>query len=322
MNAELGVLRGLQQSASSSGRFTIVALDHRQNLRHMLRPEDPASVPVADMIHFKRQAVRALAPLATAVLLDPEVGAAQCIADGSLPGDVGLVVALEATGYEGPSTARRSRLVEGWSAAQARRLGASAAKLLVYYHPAAASAERQEAVVSASVAECQAAGLPLFVEPLAYSIEADRQLAGDERRRVITETARRMAALGANVLKLQFPYGLEETDRDRWRAACEDLTGVGPPWVLLSGDSSPDEFVELAEIACRAGASGIACGRGIWAEAPALGVGERTHFFKTVAAPRLRRLAEIVEELARPWTDVIDSPRGDLEGWFRSNGSG
>ena len=39
--------------------------------------------------------IRALAPYATGSLLDPEIGAAQCIADGSLPGRAGLLVAVD-----------------------------------------------------------------------------------------------------------------------------------------------------------------------------------------------------------------------------------
>ena len=150
INTELrpGTLRGLRQCASARGTFTILALDHRQNLRRELRPDDPDSVTYDEMVAFKRAVVRALAPIATGTLLDPEVGAAQCIADGSMPASSGLVVAVEATGYEGPSTARESRLLEGWSVDQAARTGASALKLLLYYHPDAANAAGQEALLA------------------------------------------------------------------------------------------------------------------------------------------------------------------------------
>src|SRR4051794_1032736 len=104
-----GARRGLDACASPRGTFGVLALDHRQNLRHELRPDDPAAVTYREMVEFKRAVVRALAPVATGTLLDPELGAVQCIVDGSLPGTAGLIVAIEATGYEGPSTARVSR---------------------------------------------------------------------------------------------------------------------------------------------------------------------------------------------------------------------
>jgi len=313
----IGRHRGLQQCASATGRFTIMALDHRQNLRRMLHPADPASSTYAELVQFKRTAVRALSDLATGVLLDPELGAAQCIADGSLPGHVGLVTALEATGFEGPATERRSRLLPGWGPTKARSLGAAACKLLVYYHPDAANRGAQEALVAEAIAQCRAVDLPIFVETLCYSVRAGSPFEGEDRRRVIVKTASTMAALGADVLKLQFPYGPEVMDRGRWREACAELTEVARrPWVLLSGDNPPEAFVELAEVACREGASGIACGRGIWTEAPSLPEADREHFFRTVARDRLQRLYDIVEMHARPWTDVNPPIEADLEGWY------
>ena len=144
MTYVLGARRGIAACASERGTFAVLALDHRQNLRKELRPDDPTSVTYDEMVGFKRAVVRALAPVATGTLLDPEIGAAQCIADGSMPARAGLLVAIEATGYLGSSTARISRVLDGWSVEQAKRMGASAAKLLVYYHPDATNAADQE----------------------------------------------------------------------------------------------------------------------------------------------------------------------------------
>ena len=179
-----GIRRGLDACASPHGVFTVLALDHRQNLRKEIDPAAPESVTTDTMTALKRDVVRALAPVVSGVLLDPEVGAAQCVADGSLPGDTGLIVAIEATGYEGDATARRSRVLPGWSVAKAKRMGASAAKLLVYYHPDASSATDQEAFVAGVAADCRSVDLPLFVEPLTFSPDPDRpSLTGDDRRR-------------------------------------------------------------------------------------------------------------------------------------------
>ena len=102
----IGKLRGLQQCATRRGALAILALDHRSNLRRSMRPDDPASVSSADLSAFKREVVRGLAPAASAILLDPQVGAAQMIVAGVLPGQVGLVVAVEESGYGGSATAR------------------------------------------------------------------------------------------------------------------------------------------------------------------------------------------------------------------------
>ena len=158
----IGARRGLEACASPRGTFTVLALDHRQNLRKELKPTDPDSVTYEAMVEFKRAVVRILAPDATGTLLDPEVGAAQSIADGSLPPSAGLIVAVEATGYEGTSTARLSRVLDGWSVEKAKRMGASAAKLLVYYHPDAPTAAGQERLVADVAADCRAADFALL----------------------------------------------------------------------------------------------------------------------------------------------------------------
>ena len=160
-----GLRRGLDACASPRGVFTVLALDHRQNLRREIRPDDPDSVSIDEMADLKRDVVRALAGRVSGVLLDPEFGAPRCIADGSLPGSVGLIVAIEATGYEGPSTARRSRILDGWSVAKAKRMAATAAKLLVYYHPDAATQQTRSGSsptlpTSAAASTCRCSSSP------------------------------------------------------------------------------------------------------------------------------------------------------------------
>ncbi len=298
----LGTRRGLDACASARGTFAVLALDHRQNLRRELRPDDPATVTYEEMVAFKRAVVRALAPVATGTLLDPEIGAAQCIADGSLPGSAGLLVAIEATGYQGPSTARISRVLDGWSVEQAKRIGASAAKLLVYYHPEAVNARDQERLVADVAADCRAADIALFVEPLSFSLVEGEPLTGEARRRVVIETARRLTAIGGDILKAEFPYDPTVTDRARWADACAELDSVSAvPWVLLSGGVDDRTFEAQVLTACEAGSSGVLVGRSVWAEAATLEPVARDGFLATTGRDRLRRLAELVEDAGRPW---------------------
>ena len=298
----LGVIRGLDQCSSAGRRFTILAIDHRQNLRRDLRPADPAAVTGDELIDFKRSVVRTLGPIATGVLLDPEFGAGQAIADGSLPGSVGLVTALEITGYEGPPTDRRTRLLPDWSPERARRLGASAAKLLVYYHPDAAGAATQEELVRSVAIACHDVDLPLFLEPLTFSPRAGDPLAGEARRRAVIETARRLSATGVDVMKIEFPYDSSVDNEIRWQDACQELSAnLAVPWILLSGGVDPVTFGRQVEVACAAGASGVAAGRAIWAEATGLSGRERADFLTGPASRRLRDLRDLVDRAARPW---------------------
>jgi tagatose 1,6-diphosphate aldolase len=318
----LGTRRGLDACASPRGTFGILALDHRQNLRRELHPDAPETTTHAEMVEFKRAVVRALSRTATGTLLDPEIGAAQCVADGSLPAGAGLIVAIEATGYEGPPGARVSRVLPGWSVEKAKRIGASAAKLLIYYNPDAANAGDQETLLEGVAAECGANDLPLFVEPLSFDPVSGGKLAGEARRRCVVETARRLMARGGDVLKAEFPYDGSVADESAWADACAELDAASPvPWVLLSGGVDDSTFERQVGVACRAGASGVLAGRSVWAPAATLPPRERDSWLQSEGRARLRRLVELVDAEGLPWHA---RPRGPLaaaavpdEGWYR-----
>jgi tagatose-1,6-bisphosphate aldolase len=316
-----GLRRGLDACATSRGVFTVLALDHRQNLRRELRPDDPDSVSIDEMAELKRDVVRALAERVSGVLLDPEFGAPRCIEDGSLPGDVGLIVAIEATGYDGPSTARSSRVLDGWSVAKAKRMGATAAKLLVYYHPDSPATLVQEQLVADVARDCRQHDLPLFLEPITHSVDPSvPSLTGEDRRRIVIETARRLTTIGGDVLKVEFPYDASVSDEGRWAEACKELDEASPvPWVLLSGGVDDATFERQVEVACRAGASGVLVGRSVWAEAVRLTGADRRGFLETEGVERLTRLVSTIEAHGRPWLDRSPALRGARVGadWYR-----
>jgi tagatose 1,6-diphosphate aldolase len=320
MAYRLGTRRGLQACATPGGQFVVLALDHRQNLRHELRPDAPDTVTYAQMVDFKLAVVRALAPSASGVLLDPEVGAGQAIAARAIPGATGLLVAIEATGYTGPPDARVSQVLPGWSVAAAKRIGASAAKLLVYYHPEAADAAAQERLVADVAAACREQDLALFIEPLSFSLDGQR-LAGEERRRVVIETARRLTALGGDVLKAEFPYADDVTDEARWRDACRELDAATPvPWVLLSGGVDDAVFEAQVRTACAAGASGALVGRSVWAPAASVDEPERSAWLRATGRERLERVARIITGHGHPWAERWEAairPDTPGEGWYR-----
>jgi tagatose-1,6-bisphosphate aldolase len=300
MNLTLSKYRSFQQTASLRGTFTFLALDHRQNLRRA----NPRFQDQAELSRFKLDVTRELAPYATAVLLDPEVSAAQAIAAGALPGERGLVVALESTGYTGEATARRSQILPGWSVEKAKRMGAQMAKLLVYYHPDSPTAAEIEDFTAQVAAECQRYDLALMLEPLSYPLQGEK-LSADEKRRVVIETARRLTAIpGVDLLKAEFPLPAEAPPAE-WSAACADLNAASRvPWIVLSAAVSFDLYLQQVIAACQAGASGVAVGRAVWQEAVHLEGQARLDFLRTTARERLIRLNALTQALARPWTDT------------------
>lgn len=314
----IGKVRGLQRCATPRGAISVLALDHRNNLRRVLHPENPDATSPSELTALKLEIVRAVAPASTAVLLDPEFGAAQALAEGGLGAATGLVVALEATGYTGEPTARRSELLAGWGVAKAKRMGADAAKLLVYYHPQAPTAAAIERLVRDVAGACADRDLALFLEVLTYAPDSAKgKLAGAARREAVVEAARRLTPLGGDVLKAEFPADVEADER-AWAEACTELTEASAvPWVLLSAGVGYDTYLRQVAVACQAGAAGVAAGRAVWKEVTSLAGAERRAFLSDVARVRMARVTALCDALARPWT-AGHSPQPVDETWYRS----
>lgn len=300
----IGKLRGLQQISSARGTITALALDHRQNLRKA----NPAFVENEELSRFKMDVVSALADEATAVLLDPEVSAAQAIARGAIPKQVGLVVALESTGYTGDATARRAQIIPGWSVEKAKRMGASAIKLLVYYHPDSPSVPEIEDFTSKVAEDCQKFDLALMLEPLSYSLDQVNRLTSEQKRYVVVETARRLTRLNVDILKAEFPFNINNSDESNWMGVCQEISAASQtPWILLSGAEDYDTFVRQVTVACNAGASGIAVGRAVWKETVQMAEKERSAFLGTFGKERLARLTSLCTALGKPFNDFYQA---------------
>jgi len=327
MNLSIGKLRGLQQVADDNGFLTICAIDHRGALQRAMNEEDPDAVTYQDMVDFKLDLCRAVAPYVSAVLLDPVYGAAQAIAAGILPGHIGLLVSMEKTGYSGEKTARLTNLLPGWSVKKVKRMGASAVKLLVYFRPDLKEvASRQLELVAKVADQCIKEDIPLLVEPVSYPVEEVGVSApkfADMKPKLVIETARQITALPIDVLKAEFPADMEfEQDEKKLMQLCKELDGASRlPWVLLSAGADFKTFKKQVEIACKAGASGFLAGRALWQEGVQIrSREERMKFFKTTAAPRLKELAEMVKKYGKPWYTKMGSEKRDFEtadeGWY------
>jgi tagatose 1,6-diphosphate aldolase len=304
----LGTYRRLQQCATSNGGLAVLALDHRHNLREALNPAEPSAVSDETLVQFKQDVTKWVAPAASAVLLDPEYGIGNAVRKGVLPGTVGLLAALEATGYQGEPDARLARLVEGWTVEKALRAGANAVKLLVYYYPRSRTAGATEELVTKTAGECRDLKVPFFLEALSYPLDPkEHRLSPIERREVVLESAHRLTPLGVDVFKAEFPLDItHDKDEKNWREACRELSDASQvPWILLSASVPFDIYLLQLTIACEAGASGAAVGRAVWSEAVPLKGQARRDFLKGTARRRMQRVTSVCDALARPWNDIL-----------------
>lgn len=306
-------MRALQQCSSSRGTFTFLAVDHRQNLRKL----NPIFQDGYKLSEFKLDITKYLSRYTTGILLDPEFSAAQAISSFVLPGDKGLIVALESTGYQGESDSRHTQILPGWSVEKAKRLGASMVKLLIYYHPNSKTAKETESLIMRIGEECMRYDIGLMVEPLSYSL-SNEKLTSDEKKYVVVEAARKLTRIqGVDLLKSELPNDIHEKDYNLIRSACEEISEVSvSPWILLSASVPFDEFLIHAKIACKAGASGIAVGRAVWQESIMMSDPERSNFLKTIANDRMSQLQMISYSEAKSWLDLY---KNELEfDWYKT----
>ena len=319
----LGRVRALQTASTERGVFTILAVDHRDAMRVMLNRDQPESVPAAQLTEIKLSIVKRIGPLASAILLDPIYSLGQSIAQGALPPRTVFLSAIEEQGYLGDPYARQTTMLDGWGIEKAKMLGASGVKVLLFYHPqAGATTEGQEEFVTELLAECAHFDIPMFLEPIVYSLDPnvskDSAVFAAERPRLMVETARRLGALKPDVLKLEFPVDCKhEQDEDAWQDACAAVNEASPvPWTLLSGGDSFEVFQKQLQVACEQGCSGFLVGRALWSEAVQLQGDERDAFLQGEAAQRWQTLQAIAETYAHPWFERYGAIDVD-EHWYR-----
>jgi tagatose 1,6-diphosphate aldolase len=324
----IGKIRGLQQISTAEGIFIMCAMDHRGSLKAMIEKEQlDDEVDYQELVDYKLELCAALAPHSSAVLLDPNYGAAQCISRGALPGHTGLLVSIEATGYESTELGRITALLDNWSVEKIRHMGATAVKLLVYYRPDLSEAAKKQLKTIRLVAEeCLKHDIPFLVETQTYPIKdenTDKSKLATLKPGLVIETARQITSLPIDVLKSEFPADLKyETDRSKLIQHCRQLDEATPiPWVILSAGVEYETFRKEVEIACSSGASGFLGGRAIWQEALQFSDRkDRLKFLSTTVVDRLKELADIATKYAVPWYRKLGMTAHELaavpENWY------
>jgi tagatose-1,6-bisphosphate aldolase len=266
----IGRRRRLLRLAGSDGVIAGVAIDHRDSLRVALERSGIRNLSTDELRQQKLVLARTLAPTATAIMIDAELGSL-ALSGAAIPASVGLIMPLEAQGYEAQGDRRRTTLLDDFSPADALALGADACKILLPYRPDdTVVADDQDDLVRSAAKDCHALGLPLIVEPIVHRLSTESELSfARAYPQLLLAAVTRVQALGVDLLKLPFPVAVPAASEAAIRAACAALTGAcgDTPWVLLGGGTAPETFADQIRVAGAAGASGFLAGRGIWGPA-------------------------------------------------------
>lgn len=315
MKLSAGKYWGMRRLADDNGRCKMVAIDQRGPL--MIPIAAKRGLPEAsydDLAAVKTAVTQALAPQASAMLLDPNFAYPRCVEQ--IPARVGLCLTLEHhVTDDSVGGARRSAEIPDWSVAKIRRIGADAVKLLIWYRPDAPAAiiEHQQALVRRIGQQCIAHDIVLLLELLVYPLpgESAEQLAAG-RSRWVLDSMRDFggSGFGVDIYKLEPPAMISNVPDPQGRKAAAvqalyDQLGAmtSRPWVLLSAGASAADFERSLKFAYRAGASGYLCGRAIWHSAferfPDMNAMRQQ--LADQAVPYLRQINELTDREATPW---------------------
>ena len=271
----------LEQLLFPSGKIAIAALDHRGSLKENLHPENPELTSDAEILEWKRRMIALYKDRVSGLLVDPIYG--KKIIDNSVR--PGWMLSMEKTGYRGGKEARVTEILEDWSVAKAKEMGACSVKLLLFYDPDNIElAKKQKEIALKLSEECEREGMVYLLEPLSYLVEGSRE---DEVIRIVKD----LADIPVDIYKSEYPGT---------RRACEEISRlIKAPWVLLSAGMEYSQYKQALEIACQSGASGFAVGRAVWQEFGQYEGEEREKYFLEVASPRMDELLTIVNQYGK-----------------------
>lgn len=335
-----GKLWGMRRLADAGDRFRMLAVDQRPPMKQLIAERRNAdSAPYRDVCDVKALLVDALAPHASAVLLDPHYAYPAAIELVS-PAQ-GLLLTLEDSIFEEKTRGRLSKAIDHWSVDKIKRIGGDAVKVLAWYRPDASPdvLAHQQDFVRRIGAECRRFDIPFLLELLVYPFPGEAEHTSDyvedPAKRVdhVIESVETFAAteFGVDLYKLESPFPASTVpdpsdDDGSFQAGFDQLGRAAKrPWVMLSAGATPDAFRRVLTYAYAAGASGYLAGRALWWEAfqafPDLN--NMRHQLATQSIPYMQELNRLTHQLATPWTTSpgmlgradldVDGPRLRIE---------
>ena len=291
--------RALTHLARPSGALAMVAVDQREALRGMFAAHQSTPVPDSQLTQFKVDVARELSPFASALLVDQEFGIDAIINQKVLAPTCGLIAAADLLVGPAGGAATDTAVDKDVDPLRMRDIGSVGLKFLVLWRNDE-SPESRLKLVDEFNQLCEKSGLPSIIEVIVKPpTDSSRSF---DREEELVIAAKEAANWKADLYKAEVPFHGEGDLVAITRNAQRITEAVGTPWVVLSNGVKAPFFADAVKACAQGGASGFLAGRAVWADI--VGSADIPAALREVSIPRLEKLAEIVDQFARPWSDV------------------
>ena len=291
--------RALTNLARPSGALAMVAVDQREALRGMFAAHQSTPVPDSQLTQFKVDVARELSPFASALLVDQEFGIDAIIDQKVLASTCGLIAAADLLVGPAGGAATDTAVDPDVDPIRMRDIGSVGLKFLVLWRNDE-SPESRLKLVDEFNQLCAKSGLPSIIEVIVKP-PTDTSRSFDREEELII-AAKEAANWSADLYKAEVPFHGEGDLLAITRNSQRITEAVGTPWVVLSNGVKAPFFADAVKACAQGGASGFLAGRAVWADI--VGSADIPAALREVSIPRLEKLAEIVDQYARPWSDV------------------
>ncbi|WP_156009393.1 tagatose-bisphosphate aldolase [Streptococcus ruminantium] len=314
----------MDKVSNEMGVISALAFDQRGALKKMMakyQAEEPTTEQIEDL---KALVSEELTHYSSSILLDPEFGLPASRVRNK---ECGLLLAYEKTGYDTNSTSRLPDCLVEWSVKRLKGEGADAIKFLLYYDVDGDSYVnlQKHAYIERIGAECQAEGLPFFLEILSYdeTIADNASLEFAKVKPHKVNGAMKVFSserFGVDVLKVEVPvnmnfvegFGDGEVAYTKEEAVAyfrqqEEATQL--PYIYLSAGVSAKLFQDTLVFAHESGAkfNGVLCGRATWAGVVPVYIeqGEEAarEWLRTTGRENIEGLDAVLSKTATSWME-------------------
>jgi sulfofructosephosphate aldolase len=290
-------MRDLSKLARSSGALAMVAVDQREALRGMFAAHQSAPVPDSQLTQFKVDVARELTPHASALLVDQEFGIDAIVDQNAMAPTAGLIAAADLLIGPAGGAATDTAVDSQVDPVRMKAIGAAGLKFLVLWRKDESPQARLD-LVNQFKAYCDKVDLPSIIE-IIVKAPKNSEVPFDREAQII-EAATEARTWKPDLYKAEVPFHGEADLNQIERNASLISEAIQGPWVVLSNGVKQPNFAAAVKACCKGGASGFLAGRAVWADI--VGAPDIPKALQDISIPRLKELAAIVDEYAKPWS--------------------